>query len=275
MKSDSKLLSAPYTVWMTVFIVLPMLLVGYFAFTDKSGSFTLENILSVGQYSNVFLRSIWLGAVATAVSLALGYPLAYIISKVDARRQNIMVMLVMLPMWMNFLLRTYAWMTLLEDNGLINGALAALGLPRAHMINTSGAVVLGMVYNYIPYMILPLYSVLTKIDRSVIEAAQDLGANSREVFLKVVVPMSMPGVISGVNMVFVPAVSTFIISKMLGGGGNLLIGDLIDMQFLGSAYNPNLGSAVSLVLMVIILICMGIMNQFDDGGDTEEGGILI
>ncbi len=275
MESDSKLLSAPYTVWMTVFIVLPMLLVGYFAFTDKSGSFTLENILSVGQYSNVFLRSIWLGAVATAVSLALGYPLAYIISKVDARRQNIMVMLVMLPMWMNFLLRTYAWMTLLEDNGLINGALAALGLPRAHMINTSGAVVLGMVYNYIPYMILPLYSVLTKIDRSVIEAAQDLGANSREVFLKVVVPMSMPGVISGVTMVFVPAVSTFIISKMLGGGGNLLIGDLIDMQFLGSAYNPNLGSAVSLVLMVIILICMGIMNQFDDGGDTEEGGILI
>ncbi len=275
MKSDSKLLSAPYTVWMTVFIVLPMLLVGYFAFTDKSGSFTMENILSVGQYSNVFLRSIWLGAVATAVSLGLGYPLAYIISKVNVRRQNIMVMLVMLPMWMNFLLRTYAWMTLLEDNGLINSALAAVGLPRVHMINTAGAVVLGMVYNYIPYMILPLYSVLTKIDRSVIEAAQDLGANSREVFWKVVVPMSMPGVISGVTMVFVPAVSTFIISKMLGGGGNLLIGDLIDMQFLGSAYNPNLGSAVSLVLMVIILICIGIMNQFDDGEAVDGGGMLI
>ena len=275
MKSNSRLLSAPYTVWMTVFIVLPMLLVGYFAFTDKSGSFTMENILSVGQYSNVFLRSIWLGAVATAVSLGLGYPLAYIISKVNVRRQNIMVMLVMLPMWMNFLLRTYAWMTLLEDNGLINSALAAVGLPRVHMINTAGAVVLGMVYNYIPYMILPLYSVLTKIDRSVIEAAQDLGANSREVFWKVVVPMSMPGVISGVTMVFVPAVSTFIISKMLGGGGNLLIGDLIDMQFLGSAYNPNLGSAVSLVLMVIILICMGIMNQFDDGEAVDGGGMLI
>lgn len=274
MKSDSKFLSAPYTVWMMVFIVLPMLLVGYFAFTDKSGSFTLENILSVGQYSNVFLRSIWLGAVATVVSLGLGYPLAYIIAKVNARRQNVMVMLVMLPMWMNFLLRTYAWMTLLEDNGLINSALAVLGLPRIHMINTAGAVVLGMVYNYIPYMVLPLYSVLTKIDKSVIEAAQDLGANSREVFLKVVVPMSMPGVISGVTMVFVPAVSTFIISKMLGGGGNLLIGDLIDMQFLGSAYNPNLGSAVSLVLMVIILICMGIMNQFDDG-ETAGGGMLL
>nr|WP_296454936.1 ABC transporter permease [uncultured Acetatifactor sp.] len=269
MKSDSKLLSAPYTVWMTVFIVVPMLLVGYFAFTDKAGRFTMENILSVGQYSNVFLRSIWLGALATAISLGLGYPFAMIIARMGARRQNVMVMLVMLPMWMNFLLRTYAWMTLLEDNGLINNALAAMGLPRVHMINTAGAVVLGMVYNYIPYMILPLYSVLTKIDRSVIEAAQDLGANSVQVFLKVVVPLSMPGVISGVTMVFVPAVSTFIISKMLGGGGNLLIGDLIDMQFLGSAYNPNLGSAVSLVLMVIILICMGIMNQFDDGEANE------
>ena len=274
MKSDSKLLSAPYTVWMTIFIILPMLLVGYFAFTDKSGSFTLENLLSVGQYSNVFLRSIWLGAVATAVSLALGYPLAYMIAKMSTGRQNVMVMLVMLPMWMNFLLRTYAWMTLLEDNGLINSTLAAIVLPRVHMINTAGAVVLGMVYNYIPYMILPLYSVLTKIDRSVIEAAQDLGASRRKVFLKVVVPLSMPGIISGVTMVFVPAVSTFIISKMLGGGGNLLIGDLIDMQFLGSAYNPNLGSAVSLVLMVIILICMGIMNQFDDG-EEAGGGMLL
>ncbi len=274
MKTRSKLLSAPYTVWMTVFIVLPMVLVAWFALTDREGRFTLENILSVGQYSNVFLRSIWLGAVATLISLLMGYPLAYVISKMNGKRQNIMVMLVMLPMWMNFLLRTYAWMTLLEDNGLINAALAAIGLPRAHMINTAGAVVLGMVYNYIPYMILPLYSVLTKIDQSVIEAAQDLGANSRQVFLKVVVPMSMPGVISGVTMVFVPAVSTFIISKMLGGGANLLIGDLIDMQFLGSAYNPNLGSAISLVLMVIILICMGIMNQFDDG-DATEGGMLL
>ena len=274
MKSNSKLLSAPYSVWVTIFIVLPMLLVAWFAFTDGEGRFTLENILSVGQYSNVFLRSIWLGALATAISLVLGYPLAYIIAKMAPKRQSVMVMLVMLPMWTNFLLRTYAWMTLLEDNGPINAALAALGLPRVHMINTAGAVVLGMVYNYIPYMILPLYSVLTKIDQSVIEAAQDLGADDRKVFLRVVLPMSMPGVISGVTMVFVPAVSTFIISKMLGGGGNLLIGDLIDMQFLGSAYNPNLGSAISLVLMVIILICMGIMNQFDDG-ESGEGGVLL
>ena len=274
MKAKSRLLSAPYTVWMTIFIVLPMLLVAWFAFTDRAGHFTLENILSVGQYSNVFLRSIWLGAVATFISLVMGYPLAYIISKMSAKRHSVMVMLVMLPMWMNFLLRTYAWMTLLEDNGLINAALRAFGFNGIHMINTAGAVVLGMVYNYIPYMILPLYSVLTKIDQSVIEAAEDLGANSRQVFFKVVVPMSMPGIISGVTMVFVPAVSTFIISKMLGGGANLLIGDLIDMQFLGSAYNPNLGSAISLVLMVIILICMGIMNQFDDG-EPGEGGVLL
>ena len=275
MKTNSKLLCAPYTVWMAIFIVLPMVLVAWFAFTDSSGAFTLDNILSVGQYSNVFLRSIWLGAAATAISLVMGYPLAYSISRLPAKRQSVMVMLVMLPMWMNFLLRTYAWMTLLEDNGLINALLSAIGLPRVHMINTAGAVVLGMVYNYIPYMILPLYSVLTKIDPSVIEAAQDLGANGRKVFLKVVVPMSMPGIISGVTMVFVPAVSTFIISKMLGGGGNLLIGDLIDMQFLGSAYNPNLGSAISLVLMVIILICMGIMNQFDDGAENAGGGMLL
>ena len=180
----------------------------------------------------------------------------------------------MLPMWMNFLLRTYAWMTLLEDSGFINSFLAAVGLPTLHMINTQGAVVLGMVYDYIPFMILPVYSVMSKLDPSVIEAAQDLGADGRRVFLRVTLPLSMPGVISGVTMVFVPSVSTFIISKMLGGGGNLMIGDLIDMQFLGTAYNPNLGSAISLVLMVLILICMGIMNEFDDG-ESQGGGMLL
>ncbi len=269
----SKAVFAPYLVWMVIFILVPMLLVVYFAFTDKSGAFTLENIMKVGQYSNVFVRSIWLGALATAICLLAGYPVACIIAHSSVRRQSVLIMLLMLPMWMNFLLRTYAWMTLLEDSGLINNLLAALGLPRVHMINTQGAVVLGMVYNYIPYMILPLYSVMSKIDVSVIEAAQDLGADGRKVFWKVTLPMSMPGVISGITMVFVPAVSTFIISKMLGGGGNLLIGDLIDMQFLGSSYNPNLGSAISLVLMVLILICMGIMNEFDDG-ETEKGGMM-
>ena len=271
----SKTASYPYLIWMALFIVIPMAMVVFFAFTDQSGAFTLQNISTVGRYSNVFVRSIWLGAIATAISLVLGYPLAYVIAQGTERRQNVMIMLVMLPMWMNFLLRTYAWMTLLEDNGLINNALAALGLGRLHMINTQGAVVLGMIYNYIPYMILPIYSVLTKIDPSIIEAAQDLGADQKRVFLRVVFPMSIPGVISGITMVFVPAVSTFIISKMLGGGSNLLIGDLIDMQFLGSAYNPNLGSAISLVLMVLILICMGIMNQFDDGDENMGGGMIL
>ena len=265
--------AAPYIVWMAIFIVVPLFLVVYFAFTGDDG-FTFENISKIGQYSNVFLRSIWMGAVATVISLVLGYPMAYMIAHIPAKRQSVMIMLIMLPMWMNFLLRTYAWMSLLEDTGLINRLLQAVGLPQVHLINTSGAVILGMVYNYIPYMILPLYSILTKIDGSVIEAAQDLGANSRKVFLRVIFPLSMPGVISGITMVFVPAVSTFIISKMLGGGGNLLIGDLIDMQFLGSAYNPNLGSALSLVLMVLILICMGIMNQFDEG-ETMEGGMMM
>lgn len=270
----AKSAATPYVIWMTIFIIVPMILVVIFAFTDRDGNFTLQNIARVGQYSNVFVRSIWLGALATLISLLLGYPLAYIISHISVRRQSVMIMLVMLPMWMNFLLRTYAWMTLLEDNGIINTFLASIGLPKLQMINTQGAVVLGMVYNYIPYMIFPLYSVLTKINPNVIEAAQDLGANRFSVFTRVIFPMSMPGMISGITMVFVPAVSTFIISKMLGGGANLLIGDLIDMQFLGSAYNPNLGSAISLVLMVLILICMGIMNQFDDG-ETKEGGIMI
>ena len=271
----NKWISGPYLVWMVLFIVVPMGMVAWFAFTDNvTGVFTLDNILRIGNYSNVFVRSIWLGALATLICLLIGYPLAYIISRVDEKYQNVIVLLIMLPMWMNFLLRTYAWMSLLEDNGIINNLLAAIGLPRIHMINTSGAVVLGMVYNYLPYMVLPLYSVLTKIDGSVIEAAQDLVANRFQVFRRVIFPMSMPGIISGITMVFVPSVSTFIISKMLGGGGNMLIGDLIEMEFLGNSYNPNLGSAISLVLMVLILISMGIMNQFSDGEDAT-GGVLL
>lgn len=272
MKSKSAV--TPYLVWVAIFIIVPLFLVVYFAFTTKSGIFTLRNLEGVGSYSNVFLRSIWLGAISTFICLVLGYPLAFSTARLPARRQNVLILFLMLPMWMNFLLRTYAWMTLLEDNGIINNILVSFGLGRLHLINTQGAVVLGMVYNYIPYMILPLYSVLTKIDKSVIEAAQDLGADARHVFFRVTLPLSMPGVISGVTMVFVPAVSTFIISQMLGGGSNLLIGDIIDMQFLGSAYNPNLGSAISLVLMVLILITMGIMNQFDDG-EQGEGGIMV
>lgn len=274
MKIYDKKLAYPYFVWMVLFTVVPLFIVVYYALTDSAGSFTLDNLVIVSGYGSVFARSLLLALISTVICLIIAFPVGYFLSRLRVNKQHIMLMLVMLPMWMNFLLRTYAWMTLLEDNGIINTALATLGLPKLHMINTSGAVVLGMVYNYIPYMILPLYSALAKMDHSVIEAAQDLGANQRRVFMKVIFPLSMPGVISGITMVFVPAVSTFIISKMLGGGSNLLIGDLIDMQFLGSAYNPNLGSAISLVLMVLILICMGIMNQFDDG-ETRGGGLMI
>ena len=256
-----------YVVWMTIFVLVPMALIFFFAFTDKKWHFTLDNIINVSQYSNIFLRSIGLGLLSTVVCLLLGYPLAYVISKLPIQRQGIAVMLIMLPMWMNFLLRTYAWMTILENNGLLNKFLGLFGIAPISIINTSGAVVLGMVYNFLPYMVLPIYSAISKIDKRVIEAAQDLGAGRREVFFKVLMPLSIPGVISGITMVFVPAVSTFIISKMLGGGSDLLIGDLIEMQFLGSTYNPHLGSAISFILMILIFISIGIMNQFDDSDD--------
>lgn len=269
MKSNSKLLSAPYSVWVTIFIVLPMLLVAWFAFTDGEGRFTLENILSVGQYSNVFLRSIWLGALATAISLVLGYPLAYIIAKMAPKRQSVMVMLVMLPMWTNFLLRTYAWMTLLEDNGLINAALSAIGLPRVHMINTAGAVVLGMVYNYIPYMILPLYSIMAKMDTRLIEAARDLGCNTLGVLRRVIWPLSLPGVISGITMVLIPSVSTFYISQKLGDGKIMLIGDVIEGQYV--ANNLHFAAAIAFILMILLLVCMAVMRKL--AGRHVEGGL--
>lgn len=258
-----KYFSAPYLVWMIVFILVPLLMIVYFAFTTDGGDFTIRNISDVGQYANIFVRSIWLSLIATAICLVIAYPVAFILSRMDRHRQGTMLMIVMLPMWMNFLLRTYAWMTLLGNNGIINNMLDAVGLGPVRMINTSGAVVLGMVYNYLPFMILPLYSVMVKIDKSLLEAASDLGCSSASALFRVVVPLSMPGITSGITMVFVPAISTFIISRMLGGGSNLLIGDLIEMQFLGNAYNPHLGAAISLVLMVIILVIMTVMNQFD------------
>lgn len=257
-----KFLSAPYLVWMVIFILVPLLMVAYFAFTSSDGGFTIRNISEVGQYANIFVRSIWLSVIATAICLVIAYPVSFILSRMEKHKQGTMLMIVMLPMWMNFLLRTYAWMTLLGNNGIINHLLGLVGLGPYKLINTSGAVVLGMVYNYLPFMILPLYSVMEKIDKSVIEAATDLGCNSRNVLFRVIVPLSLPGITSGITMVFVPAISTFIISRMLGGGSNLLIGDLIEMQFLGNAYNPNLGAAISLVLMVIILVIMTVMNQF-------------
>ena len=268
-----KLAAAPYLLWMAIFIIVPLFLIVMFAFTDSSGAFTLENLLRVGDYAGVIWRSVKLAAISTVICLVLGYPLAFIISRKPENQQRTFQMLVMLPMWMNFLLRTYAWMTLLENTGLINKLLGLIGLGPYQMINTQGAVVLGMVYNYIPYMILPLYSVMVKIDPKVIEAAQDLGADNFHVLVRVLLPLSKAGVVSGITMVFVPAVSTFIISKMLGGGTNLMVGDLIDMQFLGNAYNPNLGSAISLLLMVLILVCMFFMNHV--GSEEEMEGMLL
>ncbi len=267
----SKAPSAPYLLWMAIFTIVPLGLVVYFALTTADGAFTIDNISRVGEYSGVLMHSIWLAAIATFICLVIAYPLAFYISRKPENKQRTLLMLCIIPMWMNFLLRTYAWMTLLEKNGLINRFFALFGMGPFNMINTKGAVVLGMVYNYLPFMILPLYSIMVKIDGRVIEAAQDLGANTYGVFSKVVLPLSMPGIRSGITMVFVPAISTFIISRMLGGGGNIMIGDLIDLQFLGNAYNPNLGAAISLVLMVLILLCMSITNQFDE----EMEGMMI
>ena len=264
--------AVPYLVWTAIFILVPLGMVLWFGFTTPEGGFTLENFQGVVKYAGVFWKSIRLSIIATLICLVVGFPVGYLMSRMGEVGQRTMLMLMMLPMWMNFLLRTYAWMTLLEREGLINRFLGLFGLGPFSMINTQGAVVLGMVYNYLPFMILPLHSIMIKIDRSIIEAAQDLGANSLHVLARVLLPLSLPGIITGVTMVFVPSVSTFIISRMLGGGTNLLIGDLIEQQFLGSTYNPQVGSAMSLVLMVMILLIMGIINHFDNG---EMEGMLV
>ena len=263
--------SVPYIVWSAIFVVVPLILVAVFGLSTTEGEFTFANVAKVSDYTAVFVRSIWLSLVATAICLVIAYPLGFIMSRYDANNQRLLVMLVMLPMWTNFLLRTYAWMTLLEKNGLINKLLGLFGIGPFNMINTSGAVVLGMVYNYLPYMILPLYTAMTKIDNFVVEAAQDLGANVFQILGRVLIPLSKPGIATGITMVFVPAVSTFIISRMLGGGANLLIGDLIELQFLGNSYNLNLGSAMSLVLMVIVLLCMSFTSSFDE---EEMEGVM-
>ena len=278
-KSDKKkrsllgaLPAVPYVVWMVLFIAIPLGMVVFFALTDPQGQFTLENIARGGEHMSVLLRSIKLAAIATILCIIIAYPLAYILSRKQGFQKQTLFVMVMLPMWMNFLLRTFAWMTILENNGLINKFLGLFGIGPLQMINTQGAIVLGMVYNYLPFMILPIYSVIVKLDHSLIEAARDLGANSVQVFRRVILPLSLPGVLSGITMVFVPSVSTFAISKMLGGGTDQLIGDIIELQFLGNSYNPNLGSAISLVLMVVVLLCMSIMSNFDD--EEMEGRIL-
>ena len=267
-----KAISAPYLVWAALFIIVPLIFVVYYSLVDAGGSFSLEYIKSIGRYKDIMLNSIWLGFVATIICLVIAYPLAYIMARSTKNVQRTMMMLVMLPMWMNLLIRTYSLMILLQDTGILNSVFTFLHLPVQHMINTRAAVILGMVYNYIPYMILPLYSIMAKIDYGLIEAAQDLGASRFSVLRKITLPLSAPGIASGFTMVFVPSVSTFYISKKLGGSTFSLIGDIIEMQF-KSANNYNLGAALSLILMVLILLCMAIMNRFT--GDDDDGGVLI
>ena len=284
MKNKLSHLAIPYVIWMALFVVAPIIMVVIYAFSSADGGFTLANFARMGTYAVVFTRSFKLAIIATIICLLIGYPVSYIMSKEGPRFQRIAMVLIMLPMWMNFLLRTYSWMSILENNGLLNQLFQKIGLIALYnhvfgtdlsyfrLINTQGAVVLGMVYNYLPFMILPIYSVIIKLDRSLIEAAHDLGANTFNVFRRVILPLSLPGVLSGITMVFVPSVSTFAISKMLGGGTEMMLGDLIEQQFLGGAYNPQLGAAISLVMMVIVVVCMWVMNRFGEG---EEQAVMM
>ena len=277
-------IAIPYVSWMALFVVAPIIMVVIYAFSASVGGFTLDNFAKMGTYTVVFTRSFKLALIATAICVLIGYPVSYKMSKEGPRFQRLAMVLIMLPMWINFLLRTYSWMAILENNGLLNQLFRKIGLIALYnnifgtdisffrMINTQGAVVLGMVYNYLPFMILPIYSVIVKLDHSLIEAARDLGANSVQVFRRVILPLSLPGVLSGITMVFVPSVSTFAISKMLGGGTEMLLGDLIEQQYMGGAYNPYLGAAISLVMMVIVVICMVVMNRFGEG---EEQAVMM
>ena len=249
---------------MALFTIVPLAIVAYFAFTDsQTGEFTMKNIANLGNYMPILIKSIWLALISSLICLVIGYPVAYYISGRNETTQRFLYMLVMLPMCISFLLRTLAWVSLTEDTGIINNIITALGMEPLPLIRNNGAVVLGMVYNYLPYMIMPLYTVIMKIDRHLIEAAEDLGCNGANVFKRVILPLSVPGIISGFTMVLVPAVSTFYISQKLGSSGTTLIGDVIESQF-KTAYNPNLGAALSLVLMVMIFVCIGVMNRFSD-----------
>ena len=271
MKNKLSWFAVPYVVWMAVMVVIPILIMVVYAFTTAEFQGTLENFAEMGAYTSVFLRSFRLALIATLVCLLIGYPVSYWMAREGAGFQRVAMALIMLPMWMNFLLRTYSWMSILENNGLLNqlfravGLLDLLGVEYIPMIGTSGAVVLGMVYNYLPFMILPIYSVILKLDGSLLEAARDLGADSRRVFRRVILPLSLPGVLSGVTMVFVPSVSTFAISRLLGGGTQMMLGDLIELQFLGGSYDPHLGAAISMVMMAIVVVCMVVMNRFGEG----------
>ena len=272
-KNNATLLSGPYIFFMVIFTLIPLGVMAYYAVTDPdTGAFTLKNLQDLSLFLPTLGLSVWYSVLSALICLVLGYPVAYFIAHRSAVAQKILYMLVMLPMCMSFLLRTLAWVGLIETNGIINQLLEKVGVGAVEMIGTSGAVVLGMVYNYLPYMILPLYAVIVKIDNRLIEAAEDLGCNGLQVFGRVVLPLSVPGILSGITMVFVPAVSTFYISQKLGGAETMLIGDIIEKQF-KTSNNPNLGAALSLLLMLIVLISTGIMNRFS--GEDEEGGVVV
>ena len=271
-KNNSVLLSTPYMIWMIVFTLIPLGVVCYYALTDPvTGAFSFQNVAALGQYWGVLWESIVYSLISAFICLLLGYPVAYFIAHRSEFVQKMLYMLVMLPMCMSFLLRTLAWVGLLQDTGIINDFLEFIGIGRIQMIRTPGAVILGMVYNYLPYMILPLYSTIVKINPRLIEAAEDLGCNTVNVFTRVILPLSVPGILSGITMVFVPAVSTFYISQKLGGTDTVLIGDVIERMF-KQGNNANLGAALSLVLMILVFVCTGIMNRF---GSDEEGGVIV
>ena len=264
-------LAAPHIVWTVLFIVVPLIFVAVYAFTDRQMNFTFDNILDFFTPEKLYIlwRSVKLALIATVICILIGYPAAYFISKANPRTQKLLILLIMLPMWMNFLIRTYAWMVILQNKGIINSIVGLIGLGPFKMINTEGAVIVGMVYDFLPYMILPIYSVMTKLDTRLIEAAADLGCNGFGVLTKVIIPHSLPGVFSGITMVFVPSISTFYISQKLGGGKFFLIGDLIESQY--NANNIHAAAAISLVLMLIILASMAVLNHFSD---DSEGGFI-
>ncbi len=265
-----RMAAAPHIVWMIMFIIAPMLFVLYFAFTDDSGNFSFENILSLSSYSNVFILSIAFALIATVVCLLIGYPLAYFMAKSKPRIQKILMVLIMLPMWCNLLIRTYALMALLDNGGLLNSFLESIGLDKVYIVGSDAGVILGMVYDFLPYMVLPIFTTMSKLDKKYLEAAHDLGCNSFQTMTKVIMPLTVSGVISGVTMVFVPSISTFYISQKLGAGKIDLIGDTIERLFKNTS-TYNVGAAISLVMMVLILISVCIMNKFSD----DEGGIIV
>lgn len=279
MKKRKNYLAYPYILWSALFIVVPLLLIIFFSCTKTVGGeyvFSLDNFTRLMKpiYLKVFGRSVWLAFLSTLLCLVIGYPVAYIISKKPERKKGMLILLFILPMWMNFLLRTYAWMAILGKNGILNILLTAIGLDPVSILYTNGAVLLGMVYNFLPFMVLPIYTSLLKIDKDLINAAYDLGAGKFKAFTKVIFPLSVPGVVSGITMVFMPAVSTFVISRLLGGGQYTLLGNLIEQQFT-TVGDWNFGSAISIVMMLLILICMGLTSKFSDEDEDERGGRLL